>query len=56
MFLRGKLIRVYIPPKKLHKFKAFKNAQNIVKNKYPEPSYWAGFVMLDLREKIGEFI
>ena len=33
--------------KKQPKREAFKNAQNTVKNQYPEPSYWAGFVMLD---------
>lgn len=26
---------------------AFKNAQNVVRNKYEEPEYWAGFIMLD---------
>ena len=33
--------------KKQPKREAFKNAQNTVKKQYPEPSYWAGFVMLD---------
>ena len=29
------------------KREAFKNAQNSVREKYEEPIYWAGFVMLD---------
>ena len=33
--------------KKQLKREAFKNAQNTVKKQYPEPLYWAGFVMLD---------
>lgn len=33
--------------KKQAKREAFHNAQNTVKKQYPEPSYWAGFVMLD---------
>jgi hypothetical protein len=33
--------------KKQAKRVAFRNAQNIVKKQYSEPSYWAGFVMLD---------
>ena len=33
--------------KKQPKRVAFRNAQNIVKKQYSEPSYWAGFVMLD---------
>ena len=33
--------------KKQPKREAFRNAQNTVKDKYPKPSYWAGFVMLD---------
>ena len=33
--------------KKQTKREAFKNAQNAVREKYEEPIYWAGFVMLD---------
>ena len=33
--------------KKQTKREAFKNAQNSVREKYEEPVYWAGFVMLD---------
>lgn len=29
------------------KREAFRNAQNIVRSKYEEPVYWAGFIMLD---------
>ena len=29
------------------KREAFRNAQNTVRNKYEEPVYWAGFIMLD---------
>ena len=29
------------------KREAFRNAQNTVRSKYPEPAYWAGFIMLD---------
>jgi CHAT domain-containing protein len=29
------------------KREAFRNAQNTVRNKYEEPEYWAGFIMLD---------
>lgn len=31
----------------LPKRTAFKNAQTTVRSHYPEPSYWAGFIMLD---------
>lgn len=33
----------------LHQSKreAFRNAQNTVRSQYPEPAYWAGFIMLD---------
>lgn len=33
--------------RKQPKREAFRHVQNTVKKQYPEPSYWAGFVMLD---------
>ena len=32
---------------KQDKHTAFRNAQNATRKKYPEPVYWAGFIMLD---------
>ena len=33
--------------KRQSKREAFRNAQNTVRSQYPEPVYWAGFIMLD---------